>query len=162
MRILRKLDMLFAKGTFMKFNSTISCLLLISVFFMGGCQTAVKQKSTEQVLIKWEYAQLQHALCNENADQDSDAAERWLWLTSSGKQKFARTPSDMYYKLTGSSQGQRNISVLLGAIGENGWELADYSEGSRKLDDTMRDLLNLRSDFVNCQTETWIFKRPKN
>lgn len=146
----------------MKFKGAIRCLVLISVFFMYGCQTPVNQKSTEQALIKWGYAQLQHALCNGNSGQISRATEGWLWLTSSGEQKFARTPSDMYYKLTGRSQGKRNVSVLLGTIGEDGWELVEYSHGSRKLDDTMRDLLNVRPDFVICQTETWLFKRPKN
>jgi hypothetical protein len=82
--LVRKLDIIFAKGKFVKFNSTIP-YLIISVLFLCGCQPTVNQKSTEQVLIKWEYAQLQHALCNENADQDSDAAEKWLWLTSSGE-----------------------------------------------------------------------------
>lgn len=146
----------------MKFKSTFLCLLLISVFFMFGCQTTVNQKRTEQVLRKWEYAQLQYALCYENADQNSRPTEGWLWLTSSGKRKSARVLSGMYYTLTGSSHGQQNVSVLLGAIGEDGWELAEYSQGSRKLDDTMRNLLRVRSEFVICQTETWLFKRPKN
>ncbi len=94
--------------------------------------------------------------------QDSRATEGWLWLTSSGEQKSARTLSGMYYNLTGSSHGQQNVSVLLGAIGEEGWELTEYSQGSQKLDDTMRNLLRVRSNSVICQTETWLFKRPKN
>jgi len=101
----------------MKYNSTIPYLFLISVLFLCGCQTTDNQKITEQVLIKWEYGQLQHTHCYKNADQDSAATEGWLWLTSSGEQQFARTPSDMYYKLKGRSQGKRNVSVLLGAIG---------------------------------------------
>jgi hypothetical protein len=158
----RKLDISCAKGKFMKFKGTILCFVLISVLFLCGCQTTDNQKSTEQVLIKWEYAQLQHALCNGNSGQVSRTTEGWLWLTSSGEQKYARTLSNMYYELTGRSQGNRNVSVLLGAIGEDGWELAECSQGSRKLDDTMRNLLRIRSSLVICQTETWIFKRPKD
>ncbi|NIP27125.1 MAG: hypothetical protein GWN67_18010 [Phycisphaerae bacterium] len=145
----------------MKFKGTILCLVLISVLFLCGCQTTVNQKKSEQALIKWEYAQLQHALCNENADQDSDTAEKWLWLTS-GKRRSAGTLFQIYHEIAGRAPGQKNVTALLGAIGENGWELVDYSEGSRKLDDNMRYLLNLRPDFINCQTETWIFKRPKD
>jgi hypothetical protein len=128
---------------------------------MCGCKTTVNQKIAEQVLIKWEYAQLQHAHCYKNGDQDSEAAERWLWLTS-GKRRSADTLFRIYHEIAGRAPGQKNVSALLGAIGEAGWELADYSEGSRKLDDNMRDLLRIRSEFVICQTETWIFKRPKD
>ena len=158
----RKLNILCAKGKFMKFKGRIPCLVLISFLFMCGCQTPVNKKSTERVLIKWEYAQLQHALCYKNADQDSEAVEKWLWLTSSGEQKSRDTLFQIHREIAGRAPGQRNISALLGAIGEEGWELAEYSQGSRKLDDNMRNLLRVRSEFVNCQTETWIFKRPKN
>jgi hypothetical protein len=154
--------LLCGKGKDMKFKSTILCLLLISVLFMCGCQTAVNQKRTEQVLRKWEYAQLQYVLCYKNADQDSDPTERWLWLTSSGKRRSTDTIFRMHHELAGGAPNQRNVLALLRAIGEDGWELAEYSEGSRKLDDTMRDLLRIRSEFVICQTETWLFKRPNN
>ena len=105
---------------------------------------------------------MQHALCYKNADQESEAAEKCLWLTSSGERKSRDTLFQIHREIAGRAPGQKNVTALLGAIGEEGWELAEYSQGSRKLDDTLRNLLRIRSDFVICQTEIWILKRPKN
>jgi hypothetical protein len=76
--------------------------------------------------------------------------------------KSRDTLFQIHHEIAGRAPGQKNVTTLLGEIGEDGWELVEYSEGSRKLDGTMRNLLRIRSNFVNCQTETWIFKRPKD
>jgi hypothetical protein len=150
------------KGKDMKLKITNLCMLLICALVIFGCQTEVNQKTSEHILRKWEYAQLQYALCYKNADQNSDATERWLWLTSSGERKWADNLFRIHHEIAGGSPGQQNVLALLRAIGEEGWELADYSQGSRKLDDTLKNLLNVGSEFVICQTETWLFKRQKN